>query len=75
MKKRDCEKNLFVYKFVKLAADPARTGQARRGLSIPRFAGLTALSMWNGLSGHAVASVMRAVRAGGGAISNIFGKT
>jgi len=22
MKKRDCEKNLFAYKFVKLAADP-----------------------------------------------------
>jgi hypothetical protein len=41
---------------VKHFGHPARTGQARRGRSIPRFARLTALSMSNGLPGHAVAS-------------------
>jgi len=38
---------------MKLHAHPVRTGQARRGRSIPRFAGLTALSRSNGLPGHA----------------------
>ena len=58
MKKRDCEKNLFAYKIVKLAADPVRAGQARRGVSIPRFAGLTALSMPNGLPGKEVSFIL-----------------
>jgi len=51
------------YQGGKLPDHPVRAGQARGGHSIPRFAGPTALSMWNGLSGHAVASRMRAKEA------------
>jgi len=57
---------------MKLPGHPVRTGQARRGRSIPRFAGLTALSpsidsrlelverLVEELPGHAVASRKRA---------------
>jgi len=48
------------YQGVKLPGHPVRTRQAHGGRSIPRFAGLTALSMSNGFPRHAVASGMRA---------------
>jgi hypothetical protein len=37
---------------VKLIGHPVQTAQARRGRSIPRFAGLTALSMSNRFPGN-----------------------